>query len=828
MAPGPQATHIKPNSDGSVTVEYVATDSGPHDFNATHNDKSVSGTPLRINVDSSNGKYVTAYGPGLVQGGSGETLDFHVTGSSKDLDVKISGPGQTEILKKEEKGGTVHVEYRVMSPGEYNVNVLHKGKPIHGSPFTTKISGEGRKRSQVSLPATSEYNLGGADVDFTNMVAVLKAPSGSTEPCLLKRMTDGRLGIASFQPKSKGTYEVIVTQDGKAIAGSPFKINVGESNVCSPLKVKVTGAVKSAVANKWNDVTINIEEAGYGSLGVSVEGGHRSNVELKPSGKVEYHLRYKPHEPGVYLINIKFGDDHVAGSSFLVSVGGDASGRSRETVTKEVKAVDPAMPGQSAHLELKIPGTDPLEMEATITSPSGKTEACELRGLPEDLCSIKLTPKEEGINTISLKFKGIHFAGSPFQYTVGKIASGGPHKVEFGGPGVEQGEVDSKNEFNIYYREAGPGTLSISIEGPSKAQMEVVDKGNGYVTVGYIVSAEGEYGVHIKFNDEHIPDSPVTVKILPMSRDAKKIVIIGLRDRGLEPNRPVTFSVQMNGAFGDLKAELSTPSGTEEDVHITELDEDKFALRFVPHENGIFYINVKFNEAHIPGSPIPILIGKHASDPALVFAKGSGLEKGVVGKPASFEVVTLNAGAGTLAVHIEGPSKAVLACKEGTEGYEFSYTPAAPGAYMIMIKYSNITIAGAPFKATVTGEGKASGIKEISGLFVETVEKKPGQASAKRFHGDASRVVAQGNGLKKGLANRPCAFTLDFKDAGQALLRYGIISPTGNPVTQISLKKAKPTTYNVTYTPLEKGEHTLVIAWGPDEIPGSPFTIPVS
>ena len=47
------------------------------------------------------------------------------------------------------------------------------------------------------------------------------------------------------------------------------------------------------------------------------------------------------------------------------------------------------------------------------------------------------------------------------------------------------------DEFNIYYREAGAGQLSISIEGPSKAKMDVVDRGNGYVTVGYTVTKEG-------------------------------------------------------------------------------------------------------------------------------------------------------------------------------------------------------------------------------------------------------------------------------------------------------------------------------------------------
>ena len=50
-------------------------------------------------------------------------------------------------------------------------------------------------------------------------------------------------------------------------------------------------------------------------------------------------------------------------------------------------------------------------MEATISTPSGKTEAIEIAGKGDNLCSLKFVPKEEGVNTISLKFKGLHFAG---------------------------------------------------------------------------------------------------------------------------------------------------------------------------------------------------------------------------------------------------------------------------------------------------------------------------------------------------------------------------------------------------------------------------------
>ena len=66
-----------------------------------------------------------------------------------------------------------------------------------------------------------------------------------------------------------------------------------------------------------------------------------------------------------------------------------------------------------------------------------------------------------------------------------------------------------------------------------------------------------------------------------------------------------------------------------------------------------------------------------------------------------------------------------------------------------------------------TGKGKPSQIKESSALVVETVEKKPGAAPKKKFVGDASKVVAKGNGLQKAFMGRPATFTVDTKGAGQ-------------------------------------------------------------
>eukprot|EP00914_Ancora_sagittata_P029586 GHVO01058605.1.p1 GENE.GHVO01058605.1~~GHVO01058605.1.p1 ORF type:complete len:718 (-),score=101.87 GHVO01058605.1:417-2570(-) len=717
-----------------------------------------------------------------------------------------------------------------MSPGEDNISIKTKGKAIHGSPFSAKISGEGHKRSQFSHIATSEYILGTKQVDLAHMVANMKGPSGSSDAVLLKKSGDGRLALACFQPKLRGKYVVNVTAEGSPIQGSPFNIDIKDNQLCNAGHVKVSGPGKTdAEANAWNNLCIDVSNAGFGALSMSIEGPHRTDIKLKEANQGIFDLEYKPHEPGIYLINVKFGDDHITGSPLMINVGGKPSGRIRETISKQIDAVPDTGPGSACDFQLKIPGVDPLDMEASLTSPAGKTELCEIRDLPEHLYDIKFAPAMSGIHTVSLKFKGLHISGSPFQYTVGPSPCGGTHKVEIGGPGLERGEVGIKNEFNVYTREAGPGLLSISIEGLSKAKMDLVDRGNGYTTIGYVVDKPGEYMIHVKYDDVHVPDSPSKVFIAPESSEAKNCTLHGLRDRGLEVGKPATFQISLNGARGSLKGHVDTPSGTEDDLFMQEIDKDVHAVRFLPTENGVYYVHCTFNEAHIEGSPFPMMIGKMGADAALVLATGDGLEKGGCGKPCKFVVTTVDAGSGTLAVMIEGPSKVAIICTEVDEGYEFNYTPMAPGDYLISVKFCNVTIAGCPTKAVITGAGRPSDIIEHSGLAVETVEKTAGeQKKTKTFKGDATKVVAKGNGLKKAFSGSAGNFTIDVKGAGQGALYMGMVAHSGNPVAELTYKRARGTLYNCSFKAVEKGEATLTIRWGSDDIPGSPYAVKIA
>ena len=134
----------------------------------------------------------------------------------------------------------------------------------------------------------------------------------------------------------------------------------------------------------------------------------------------------------------------------MVSVGGEPSGRTRETATKSIGSAPIVNAKDKCTLEMKLTGIleiiyyrdwniifiigikcyldcyatiqlnskyfniglNPLDLEATLTSPDGESEACEIRDKADFLFEIRFSPPQAGTHTLSIKYKGIHLPGN--------------------------------------------------------------------------------------------------------------------------------------------------------------------------------------------------------------------------------------------------------------------------------------------------------------------------------------------------------------------------------------------------------------------------------
>lgn len=138
----------------------------------------------------------------MTHGVCGESCNFTIStknAGSGGLSLAVEGPSKAEISCHDKKDGTVSVSYLPLSPGEYKVAVKYDNKHIKGSPYTTKITGEGRKRNQISVGSNSEVPLPPStgrvtEDDIRALNASIQAPSGLEEPCFLKKLPNGNLG----------------------------------------------------------------------------------------------------------------------------------------------------------------------------------------------------------------------------------------------------------------------------------------------------------------------------------------------------------------------------------------------------------------------------------------------------------------------------------------------------------------------------------------------------------------------------------------------------------------------------------------------------------
>ncbi|XP_057654407.1 filamin-A isoform X1 [Diorhabda carinulata] len=830
---------IEDNRDGTVTIKYEPREEGVHELAVKFNGEHVQGSPYKIHVDSISSGYVTAYGPGLTHGVTGEPSNFTIStkgAGAGGLSMAVEGPSKAEISCHDNKDGTVSVSYLPTAPGEYKISVRFGDKHIKGSPFNAKITGEGRKRNQISVGSCSEVSLPGgkiSDDDIRSLNASIQAPSGLEEPCFLKRLPTGNIGI-SFTPREIGEHVVSVKKMGNHITNSPFKINVCEREVGDAKKVKVTGlALKEGKTHQENTFTVDTRNAGFGGLSLSIEGPSKAEIQCNDNTDGTLNISYKPTEPGYYIVNLKFADHHLEGSPFTVKVTGEGSNRQREKIQRQREAVPITEVGSQCKLTFKMPGITSFDLSASVKSPGGVTEDAEINEVKDGLYAVHFVPKELGVHTVSVRYKDIHIPGSPFQFTVGPYRDHGAHLVKAGGAGLERGEQGELNEFNVWTREAGSGQLAISVEGPSKAEINFTDRKDGSCDVSYKVSEPGEYRIGLKFNDEHVPDSPFKVYISPAVGDAHLLEVAQFPEGYIQADKPSQFIVRRNGAKGDLDAKIIGPSGHEDDCFVQIIDMEEYSVRFMPRENGIHKIHAKFNGVHIPGSPFSVKVGKDTADPAAVQASGNGLKEVKTGVKTDFIVDTVNAGSGTLAVNIDGPSKVSMDCTEVEEGYKVRYTPLAPGDYYISIKYNNHHIVGSPFKVTSLGDKKVADIggQESSSTVVETVAKT-GKANNNKgpqlphFKSDASKVQSKGMGLKKAYLGKQNQFTVSAQHAGVNILFVGIHGPKG-PCEEVFIKHQGHNQYAVNYMVRDRGDYLVIVKWGDDHIPGSPFKVEV-
>ena len=212
--------------------------------------------------------------------------------------------------------------------------------------------------------------------------------------------------------------------------------------------------------------------------------------------------------------------------------------------------------GKLNEFDIITTGAGKGEVRVNLISPTGRMFPARVEETIDGFAA-KYTCYEPGPHKIAITFGGQPVPGSPFTVKAFPPKAPAPPKgdatkVKAYGPGLKGGIANTPADFTIDTRNAGPGGLGLTIEGPCEAKIECFDKGDGTCDVRYWPTEPGEYVINILFADKPIPGAPFKAQINPSKRvDVSNIKAYG---PGIQPTGKEICHVLVRACSRDFDA----------------------------------------------------------------------------------------------------------------------------------------------------------------------------------------------------------------------------------------------------------------------------------
>lgn len=301
------------------------------------------------------------------------------------------------------------------------------------------------------------------------------------------------------------TVDVRMTgPNGSHVDGSPFMLKAYSAE-----KVIVTD-IKPGVVGKSVFFGINASEAGAGNLEIIVA-VNKKNVPnfVQSEGNARFKVNFRPTEPAVHSLSVKFNGVPVPGSPFSCNIS--------PAPTSQLKTIVSGEGIKQASIKtdnsFEIAGFDGgVEPQVLVTSPSGDNVPCKLIRQQNDGKYIaKFRPSAVGRHLITVTANDQHISGSPFSCNVFDVS-----RVAISG--LEQDNCPTSLgvpvTFSVDAAGAGEGTLELVVStATSTVKAEVVACARGLYDVTFIPQTCEPHFVNITFNDVPVEGNPFRIDV---------------------------------------------------------------------------------------------------------------------------------------------------------------------------------------------------------------------------------------------------------------------------------------------------------------------------
>ncbi|VDM51634.1 unnamed protein product [Angiostrongylus costaricensis] len=444
----------RPN--GTSEVAFSPEEVGAHIVHIDFNNKPIAGSPFTVRVVDPSKVVVND----LDMDRDGSFLLRLGQQNVFDVDATAAGPGKLRAEVRNSEStllgdgpavddlgyGKYRVAFTPKEPGRYSIYLYWNELPVESAfPVRARTSedrhttshektatvthtrdkssssvddlsriivrGDGLHRAQLKEP--NEFIVDGSDISREGRLTATLFGTKADVPVRVQQLGHN-VYKGTFTPLTGGTYELHVLWNGVHVKGSPFKVNTDTASTPAELITVDSSSLKIGIINDDIKTVIDTRRAGPGQLSAHCMGPVKlAYCELYDHRDGTYTLSVKPTEVGKHTLTIKYDDQHVRGSPFIIHV-------SLPPDPSKVRVYGPGIEHGilslfKSNFVVETRGAGAGQLTVRVRGPKGAFNVeMQREKKNERTIHCKYEPKEPGDYQVEVKWHGEHVPGSPF------------------------------------------------------------------------------------------------------------------------------------------------------------------------------------------------------------------------------------------------------------------------------------------------------------------------------------------------------------------------------------------------------------------------------
>ena len=666
----------------------------------------IKGSPFKLNLTSIEIEKVIVTGPLQPEGPGGPIqlavdttglpqgkMESHCTLKKKSVSVQV----QEVSLKHYE------LSFVPKEPGIYLWSVEFHGQHVPGSPFRIDTR-PNADRAVVTVPDLSgthigqyvSYEVDTSEAGMGTLTAICRGQINKNIPVEITQVRHSVYRV-SFLPLSFDKYTLHIQWSGQQVPNSPFVFDLRPPNSQDISKRQMEIPFILPRIEDTSAVRVMCTGEKYGVIPVS----------LVPVSANNYRISFRPQGPDLYTISLLYNGVHIKGSPFHLDlrVPEDEEEKTRQDGDVVVTPGKPGAPTPSEYnmivgmafiLKMLVKGTQ-AKIDGTINASAVGTKVGNTPiHVDSHSKTVTFNPKAADTYKLDVKVDGEPVAHSPFTVHYSDPPSD-PSRVSIVGLEdiLSALDIDKEVSLVINAMRGGSGTLKAEVSGPKPTIVDVRarDGEPGTYNVSFLPTAPGLYILSLFWNDQHIPNSPLKIRVVDTSNAIR-----------VQPGKKAnTGDLKIESAPTDIRAYAVKRGNTKKlKVTVKQVKTHLYRFIFSYKQPGYYFIHITVSGEEIDQSPIPVYISQpprpkncHVHNRPTV---------GYINENISMIIDCKEGGEGTLEARVLQPNKVetkltVVDNKDGT--FTIAYVPTAEGIYTFYALWSGHPIAGSPYHVVV-------------------------------------------------------------------------------------------------------------------------------